>query len=196
VGRGRHLQNLTDADAIACSEGEAGEFSLVFERHFAAVHRYLHRRLGPSIADDLASETFAIAFRQRSTYDVRQMDARPWLYGIAANLVRHHRRSERRQLLAFARTRMGIHDPEFDAIEARVDSDALRPLLAQALASLRSTDREVLLLHAWADLTYEQISEALNIPVGTVRSRLSRSRSRIRELLRASGQSLDGKQES
>jgi RNA polymerase sigma factor (sigma-70 family) len=122
-------------------------------------------------------ETFVRAFAGRARFDSRREDALPFLYGIAANLIRRHRRSESRMLRAYARTVVAEIAP--GASEA---SEV--PALAEALRELRSEEREVLLLFAWADLDYEQIAEALAIPVGTVRSRLSRARSRVRERLR------------
>ncbi len=145
------------------------------------------------LADDLAQETFAVAFERRSSFNPSHESARPWLFGIAGNLLRHHGRTERRQLLAYARSGVDpASDPGFEAAEDRVDAGALGPALARALASLRHRDREVLLLHAWADLSYEEIARALGVPVGTVRSRLFRARRRIRKRLGEIGQVVDG----
>lgn len=154
-----------------------------------AIHRFLRPRVGPQLAEDIAAETFSVAFRRRDGYDLQRADARPWLFGIAANLLRHHRREERRRLLAYAKVGTpGAIEPAFDDADARVDAGAAGPALALALAALRPWDREVLLLYAWADLTYQEIADALAIPIGTVRSRLGRARRRVRELLSASGQ--------
>jgi RNA polymerase sigma factor (sigma-70 family) len=183
------LTETTDAEAMTASVLDADRFALIFDRHFASIHRFLHRRVGRDLADELAAETFAEAFRRRRAYDPRLADVRPWLFGIAVNLLRHHTRTERRRLLAYARS--GI-DPVFDAdlesAEARVDAAALGPRLASCLASLRGGDRDVLLLYAWVDLGYEEIAQALGVPIGTVRSRLHRARWRVRELLEAIGQ--------
>jgi RNA polymerase sigma factor (sigma-70 family) len=188
---GTALEALTDAEIIASSGPDPGQFALIFDRHFAAIHRYLHRRVGRELAEDLAAETFAVALRRRAGYDPHRADARPWLFGIAANLLRHHRRTERRQLVAYARTGADrVSEGGFEAADERVDADAAGPALAGALGALKPWDREVLLLHAWADLTYQEIADALSIPVGTVRSRLARARGRVRELLSANGQSL------
>jgi RNA polymerase sigma factor (sigma-70 family) len=106
--------------------------------------------------------------------------ALPWLFGIAANLARRHRRTEVRRLRAYARTgRDPLLDEHGDA-PARLDAAAAGPRLAAALAELRAHDREALLLFAWAELSYEEISLALRIPVGTVRSRLHRARQALR----------------
>jgi RNA polymerase sigma factor (sigma-70 family) len=168
---------MTDAEAIARSRSDPEAFMVVFERHFAEIGRYLARRLPVDVAAELASETFARAFAARDRYDISRSDARPFLYGIATNLVRRHWRSERRMLRAYAQLRR-----EAVALEAQSESNTE---LAAALASLTPDEREVLLLYVWADLDYEQIGQALNVPVGTVRSRLNRARGRLRERLQA-----------
>lgn len=163
-------------------------FAALFDSHFAEIHRYLSRRVGPDGANELASEVFLIAFERRDRLDRAGDRARPWLFGIASNLLLHHWRSERRQLLAYART--GVDPIILDgmqAVDARVDAQGAGPAIAAALAHLASKDREVLLLLAWADLSYEEIARALDIPIGTVRSRLSRARRQVRERLGASG---------
>ena len=162
-------------------------FEAAFEAEFASLHRYLARRLGSSIADEIAAETFAVAFRSWARLDPER-PVRPWLYGIAANLVRHHWRKERRMLRAYART--GV-DPvlagDDEAVE-RADADTRRQELAAALGKLRRDERELLLLHAWAELTDAEIADALRLPVGTVKSRLSRTRAKLRNHLDEVGQ--------
>ena len=185
---GAALQTLTDAQIISMSNADPDRFGEIFDRHFPTIHRYLHRRVGRELASDLASETFSVAFKSRSRFDPSRDDAAPWLYGIAANLLRDHHRSERRRLLAYAKTGVDpILDGCFDAVDARLDADAEGPAVARALARLTPGDRETLLLYAWADLTYREIAEALAIPTGTVRSRLSRARRQAHEILAASG---------
>jgi RNA polymerase sigma factor (sigma-70 family) len=178
------LTTLTDAQAIAASVADETRFALIFDRHFMAIHRYLYRRVGREIADDLAAETFAEAFDHRRGYDPDREDARPWLFGIASNLLRHHRRAERRRLLAYVRTGVDpVVEIDVDAVHRRVDAESAGPRIALALARLDARDREALLLFAWAELTYPQIAEALGIPVGTVRSRIHRARRNARALL-------------
>jgi RNA polymerase sigma factor (sigma-70 family) len=177
-------RETTDAEAIAASLSEPTRFGEVFERHFEAVYGYFVRRVGARLAEELAAEAFTQAFRVRGSFDMERDDARPWLFGIAANLLRRHYRDERRRLMAYAKTGL---DPvvldETDEVDSRTDADAISRQLALALASLRSSEREVLLLYAWAELSYQEIAEALGTPVGTVRSRLSRARRRLRGLL-------------
>ena len=88
---------LDDAAVIEASRAEPDRFASLFDRHAPYIHRYLARRVGRQAADDLVAETFLVAFRKRAGYDRRYRDARPWLYGIATNLVAQHRREEARQ---------------------------------------------------------------------------------------------------
>ncbi|MGI5269613.1 RNA polymerase sigma factor [Nonomuraea sp. CA-218870] len=174
----------TDAEVIEQSWRDPAAFSTLFDRHAPALHRYVTRRLGDSLADDLVAETFLAAFRRRDRYDVRHADARPWLYGMAANLIGKHRRTEIRSYQALART--GVDDvveSYADRVDARVSASATQRDLARALAELSPDERDVLLMTAWADLGYEEVAQALGIPVGTVRSRLHRARKKTRAAL-------------
>jgi RNA polymerase sigma factor (sigma-70 family) len=191
AGQDRSVETGSDAQIIVASRVEPLAFAAVFDRHYDAVHRYLARRVGSDLADDLAAETFTTAFDVRRRYDTAHPDARPWLFGIATNLLRHHRRGEARRLRAYARLdRPADPDGGFGGVEARLDARRARPAIVDALAHLSVGERDVLLLFAWADLRYEEIAVALRIPVGTVRSRLHRARHRVRELLGESGQYL------
>ncbi len=162
-------------------------FEAAFEAEFAPLHRYLARRLGQSVADELAAETFAVAFRNWDRLDPAR-PVRPWLYGIAANLVRHHWRKERRMLRAYARTGVDPVFAEDDEAVERTDADTRVRELAAALAELRRDEREILLLNAWAELTDSEIADALGLPLGTVKSRLHRTRERLRNQLEEVGQ--------
>ena len=166
-----------DARAVRRSLTDPAAFAEVFDRHFVTVHRYLHRRAGRDVADELAGETFRIAFEQRDRWSRSTYDARPWLLGIATNLVRRRFRTEQRRLRAIART--GIdHWATLDesAVAERADARSARKRLARGLAALPPEDRDVLVLVAFAELTYDEVAEALGIPSGTVASRLNRAR--------------------
>jgi RNA polymerase sigma-70 factor (ECF subfamily) len=167
---------VTDAELIEDSFLNTTAFAALFDRHYRAIHRFLHGRIGPLAADDLASETFMIAFRRRKSYDLARADGRPWLFGIAVNLLRQHRRSEERQLRAYARA--ADDGEQSDSLKESLD-----PTVAAALLDLNQDDRNLILLYAWAELSYEELAEALDLPLGTVRSRLSRTRSRLRAAL-------------
>ncbi|MQY12358.1 hypothetical protein SRB5_24910 [Streptomyces sp. RB5] len=175
-----------DDDAVTVRESlERPEvFARLYDRYAAGVHRYAARRLGDGPADDITAETFLIAFRSRGRYDHTRAGARPWLFGIAGNLIGKHRRAEVRALRALARTGVDpVAESWADAADERVTAQAARQALAGALAGLAARDRHVLLLVAWADLSYQEVAEALGVPVGTVRSRLHRARRRVRAAL-------------
>lgn len=174
----------SDADLVQWSLTTPDHFAVLFDRHATAVHRYLGRRVG-DLADDLLSETFLIAFRRRDSYTAVHVDVRPWLFGIATNLVHHHHRAEQRRYRALARA-TGTPDTAGDAsaeADDRVAAQSLRAPLAGALAALKAPDRDVLLLFAWGQLSYEEIAAVLDVPVGTVRSRLNRARRQTRAAL-------------
>jgi RNA polymerase sigma factor (sigma-70 family) len=174
-----------DAALIERSLIEPELFSEVFDRYYAEIHGYVSRRLGSSLADDVASETFLIAFDRRRRYDKAHPSARPWLYGIASNLVSRHHRAELRRYRALARAGVTTYavDGPTDGLVARLDAEALRGRLAAALLEVADGDREVLLLVAWAQLSCEEAARAVGIPAGTARSRLHRARRKTRAAL-------------
>ncbi|WP_329405943.1 RNA polymerase sigma factor [Streptomyces sp. NBC_00704] len=173
-----------DARVIADSLDRPELFGELYQRHAAVIHRYAARRLGEEAAEDITADTFLSAFRTRRRYDLARRDARPWLYGIAANLIGKQRRAEVRALRALARTGLDpVAASWTDRSDSRVTAHAAHGLLAGALAGLSRGDRDVLLLVAWADLGYQEVAEALSIPVGTVRSRLNRARRKVRHTL-------------
>lgn len=173
-----------DSTAISRSRHEPERFGVIFDRHFAEIHRYVARRLGPDAADDVAAETFLTAFRQRDRYDPARGDARAWLYGIATNLTGRHRRDELRRYRALGRIGPGrAADSHEDRVAARVSAEGVQGRLAGALAGLSPGDRDVLLLVALAGLSYHEVAAALGIAYGTVCSRLNRARRQVRQAL-------------
>ena len=172
----------TDAAVIEQSWAEPERFEAIFRRYFGRIHQYLAARVGGKIADDLAADVFTIAFAQRQRYDLARDCARPWLYGIATNLVGTYRRQEQRRYRALARAHAQVAAPsDEDLVAERVSAAAAGPALATALARLSSGDRDVLLLVAIAGLDNQEVAQSLGIPYGTVCSRLSRARTRLRE---------------
>ncbi|WP_223257026.1 RNA polymerase sigma factor [Arthrobacter globiformis] len=171
----------TDSDIIRRSRDSPAVFGQLYDRHASAIYRYAARRAGDFAADDVTSETFLIAWEQLGNYDVSRDDARPWLFGIATNLLRQHHRAEATVLKAAAKSaaREALAD-DSDRIAAEVDAKVATGRMAHALKSMAAIDRETLLLYAWADLTYDGIALAMNVPVGTVRSRLNRARQTLR----------------
>ena len=174
----------TDAAVIRESQLQPARFGVVFDRHATVLFRYLVRRVGVDDADALLGEVFRIAFEKRATYDCDRPDARPWLYGIATNLLARHRRSEARRMHATARL-LSAQPPADDPAEriaAALDAHELWPKVADAVGRLPEGERDALLLYVWEELSYEEIASALAVPIGTVRSRLNRARLSLREL--------------
>ncbi|MEV1116571.1 sigma-70 family RNA polymerase sigma factor [Actinosynnema sp. NPDC049800] len=166
-------------------------FGRLFDDHAGSLHAYLARRVGDQTADDLVSETFLVALQQRHTYDPERAGVRPWLYGIASNLLRRHVRQEVRGWRARARVagseRAQAESPEVRTTE-RVTAQQRIRRLAGALAALEPGDRDVLLLTSWGHLSSTEVAQALGIPVGTVYSRLHR----VRRWLRSHGSGATG----
>ena len=159
-------------------------FEHCFEELFPLVHRYLARRVGTALADDLAAETFATAYRRRTDYDPARGALRAWLYGIATNLLRNHWRAEQQLLELDARLAADVElrqDPGMS--DDRLSASLAAPRIAAALAELVPDQRQVLLLHAWVDISPAEIGNALGIAPGTARSRLARARATLRERL-------------
>jgi RNA polymerase sigma-70 factor (ECF subfamily) len=175
---------VPDSDIIVRSRTEPEVFAEIFDRHAVVLHQYVTRRLGVDTADDVVAETFLAAFRRRDKFDPAYRDARPWLFGIATNMMRRFRHTEIRQYQMLARTGVDpvLESPADEAL-SRVAAGAAQQALAAALAGLASGDRDTLLLIAWARLSYDEVATALGIPVGTVRSRLHRARRQVREAL-------------
>jgi len=168
----------TDEQVVDWSEaGEPAAFVDLVWRHAPAVHAYLARRTGRQDADDLLGEVWLRAFKGRASYDRRYPDARPWLYGIARNVLRAHWRYASRPM---------VHTVEPDSsdawsdVDVRLDAAAQGETLRQVLAALSEDEREVLLLVVWEELTPAEVSVVLGIPQGTARSRLHRAVSAFR----------------
>ena len=179
----------SDAEVMVASIAEPAVFGEIFDRHAAPLLRFLARRVGPEPAQDLLGDVFRVGFERRASFDPSRSNARPWLYGIASNLLLKHRRAEARRLQATARLvrRTEVAAASEDGVIDELDAGVLLPRVAEAIASLPDGERDALLLFAWEDLSYEDIATALGVPVGTVRSRLNRARKRLRELTSTRG---------
>ncbi|MEV5966491.1 RNA polymerase sigma factor [Kribbella sp. NPDC051952] len=162
-------------------------FARLFDQYAVTIHRYVARRLGRTEADDLLGQTFLIAFERRHRYAGTSESALPWLYGIATNLIHRRRRDEVRQYRAYSRAEpagLDRHDDSLSTgVAARIDAESASRALTGVLAGLRQAERDVLLLYAWEDLSYAEIAAALDLPIGTVRSRLHRARRALRSAL-------------
>jgi RNA polymerase sigma factor (sigma-70 family) len=173
------VEQETDGTLIERSaRGRPDAFVEVVRRHEVAVHGFLARRASAQVAADLLGEVWVRAFAGRAGYDPAYPDARPWLFGIARNVLRSHWRSRRDAPAAADRA----EDP-WDAVIDRLDSAGRAPALMAAITALPPAERDVLLLVAWEQLTPAQAALALGIPAGTARSRLHRARAALRLVL-------------
>ncbi|GAA5230188.1 RNA polymerase sigma factor [Arthrobacter cryoconiti] len=167
----------TDADIIRRSSESPQAFTELYDKYARMIHRYAARRAGESAAEDVMAETFLVAFERRDSFDQTWNDARPWLFGIATNLLRKHHRAEAKILKVLAKSSgRDSYADSTDRIAEQLDAAAATSVLAGALRGLSAADRECILLYAWAELSYEGIALATKVPVGTVRSRLNRAR--------------------
>jgi len=183
----------TDAAVISQSVVDPQRFSLIVERHATSVFRYLASRVDRSTSEDLLADVFEAAFGARTRYDAHYESALPWLLGIATNEIRHHRRSEVRRASMVRRVtqlqgRRTEPSQAIDDVATGAERHDEMQCVQRALAALDDRHREVLVLSAGLGLSYEDIGQTLGIRIGTVRSRLSRARRRLRELLEADGQ--------
>lgn len=195
VGFG-HEQEMEHSDASLWARSRAGDteaFALLFHRHAKAIYNYCFRRLGHwTTAEDMLSVVFLEAWRRRKK-ELPEDKVLPWLYGIATNVIRNQRRSERR--FAAALRRMPEPPPEAsftDGADERLDDDKRMGRALDLLAQLPRNERDIFALCAWMELSYEDAALALGVPVGTVRSRLARARQRLRELDSATGHECTG----
>lgn len=171
---------MRDGPLIAQSlRGTPEAFVEIVRRHEVAIHGYLTRRAGLRAADDLLGEVWVRAFGARHRYDTSHEDARPWLYGIARNVLRAHWRTGQNIDLALPEE---VLDP-WDEITDRLDSAMRARALVSALRELPAPERDVLLLVAWEQLTPAEAAITLSIPPGTARSRLHRARATLRQML-------------
>jgi RNA polymerase sigma-70 factor (ECF subfamily) len=175
----RAMSAAADSELIAASVREPERFRPVFDRHFDTVRRYAVLRVGIDAAEDVTAETFAVALRRRRAYRPLTATALPWLLGIATRVAQQQKRGDRRLGRALERVGPEAAFDDEDTRFDRLDAQALSPRLRGALASLRVADRDIVLLVVVAGLSYEEAASALGIPVGTVRSRLSRARTRL-----------------
>lgn len=175
----------SDAELIGRSlAGDEQAFMEVIYRHEVAVGAYLARRAGREAAEDLLGEVWVAAFESRRTYDQSFPEARPWLYGVALNRLRHYWRSRPAEDLVPDMTSLANGWDPWPAVDARVDTQAV---LLTALAKLRPEEREVLTLVAWEDLTVADAARVLGLPAGTARRLLHQARRALRNAPEVAG---------
>jgi RNA polymerase sigma-70 factor (ECF subfamily) len=185
----------TDRELWAAAvDGDAGAFGALFERHSRAVYNFAFRSTANwATAEDAASDVFLTAWRRRGdvVFTTESGSVLPWLLGVAANQLRNQRRSGRRASAALGRLNAREVQPDHsDETVGRTADEAQMADVQAVVEQLPQHERDVLALCAWAGLDYEEAAIALAVPVGTVRSRLSRARTHLRELVEADGHEL------
>jgi RNA polymerase sigma-70 factor (ECF subfamily) len=174
----------TDARSAAA---DPADLAGMFDRYARDLLRYCIRRVGDQIAEDVVAETFLVAYEQRERFDPARGSVLAWLYGIATNLMRRHRRVEVRALKVLAAAEVTA---DFTGRSTeRLDAQRVAGRLAAAIAALPRRQRDVLLLYAVAELDYVEIASALGIPLGSVQSALHRARTKVRAALATEGDS-------
>lgn len=189
------MEAETDADLILASMERPSVFGEIFRRYYPQVLRYASRRAGPDLREEIAAQTFFIAFDRRGTFDPSYVSALPWLLGIETNVVRQHFRTKATHDAALGRM-PAISERQEDPSTETIEALALREQLFTALEHVAPHEKEMVFLLALADLSYAQIAQAMGVPIGTVRSTLHRVRSVLRErlgdLMQIPGQDDDG----
>jgi RNA polymerase sigma-70 factor, ECF subfamily len=176
----------TDGQIIFRSLDDAALFEQIFDRHYDIVRVYAQRRIGMDDGEEIAASTFEHAFAQRARFDRRTfISARPWLMGIANNLVRRHLRHEDVRLRYWP-TAIAVSVDEAEPSLDAIDAERQGPLIRAALSELSDQDRETFLLVVLGELSYGEVAEIVDVPLGTVRSRVNRARRKLRELLAGS----------
>ena len=181
-----HEQAMEVGDSVLWARARTGDseaFGMLFERHAQTIYNFCFRRVGNwDVAEDLVSIVFLEAWR-RLDKPLPSGKELPWLFGIATNVVRNRRRSDRRHAAVLKRVPQPSPDPSFaDDSDRRLDDEEVMGRALRLVARLPRREQEVFALCAWSELSYDDAAIALRIPIGTVRSRLSRARARLQEL--------------
>lgn len=148
-------------------------FAELYDRHGGRVLRYVARRVGVVDAEDIAAEVFVRAYGRRASCRGEHGSALPWLLGVANHVIADHRRVESRRLSVLERL------AETAPASVEHEHAALAPELVRALRRVPAADRDALLLVVWGELSYEEAATAMDVPIGTVRSRIARARKRL-----------------
>lgn len=164
--------------------GDSSAFGTLFDRHANSIYSYCFRRTADwALAEDLTSIVFLETWRRRNDVQLKDGALLPWLYGVATNVIRNHRRSIRRYHAALRRVPRSEPEPDFagDLTDRHAgDATQMRDILA-AVGRLPAREQDVLALCVWQELTGAEAAAALGVPESTIRSRLFRARKRLRQ---------------
>lgn len=178
-----------DELVAALGRGDPAALAVLFDRHGDRIYNHCFRCTGSwAEAEDATATVFLEVWRHRQRVRIHDGSALPWLYGVATNVCRNLTRSRRRHSRALAALPRPTAEPDHaERVTERVSSEGRMREVLVAIESLPQREREVLALIAWSGLTYEQAAAALDVPVGTVRSRLSRARARLTDQIEIPG---------
>lgn len=176
---------IHDGVTMAASVHDRSRFVVIHDQYAEDIYAYCARRVGHQVAEDLVADVFLTAFKNRAQFNPEEKNARPWLYGIAANLLLKHHRAQTRQLTAYRKASQlaaTSTEEDIEQVERHLDAARSVALITEFLTALPTDDKEALLLYAWAGLSYPEIARALDIPLGTVRSRIHRARKTLKNM--------------
>lgn len=179
---------MTEGDELALVAGLRADdpeaLATLFDRYADRIYNHCFRAMGDwAEAEDATATVFLEVWRHRSRVQAHDGSALPWLYGVATNVCRNLTRSGRRRRRGLAALPPPPVEPDLaERVVDRLSSTARMQRVLVAIRELPVREQEVLGLVAWSGLSYEQAAAALDVPVGTVRSRLSRARARLSAL--------------
>lgn len=171
--------DVTDWPLVA--DGDPDAFARIFDRHADLVFKFARRRVGDvAVAEDITAQVFLETWRRRREVTLLDGSLRAWLLGIARNLQRRHWRATERKIRAIERLPPVDGAPDTgDAVAHRLDAINELAQVQRKVDGLSDDHREVLLLAVWEGLSYDEIALVLDVPIGTVRSRLARARQNL-----------------
>ena len=186
VADGGLWRRVNEHDGIAFGE--------LFERHSTAVYNHCFRRTASwSRAEDLTSVVFLEAWRQRSSVRLHGDSILPWLLAVANNVLRNSNRSQRRYRRLIQAVPVSATQPDFgEQVSSRLDDERAMATVLSEIRRLTVRQQEVIALCDWSALSTEEAAIAMDVPVGTVKSRLSRTHQRLRARLIGASQESQG----
>jgi RNA polymerase sigma factor (sigma-70 family) len=177
------MEETDDTLWARCQSGSADAMAELYRRHVRAIYSFAFHATGDwSRAEDVSSIVFTQAWRHR-TRSIDPGMVRAWLHGVAANVLRNEQRSSRRWLALAHRAQAAQPAGDFmdeEALAARLDDQGRARALLAVIRDFPEGERMAIAMVWWGGLTYEEAAAALEVPVGTVRSRLARARERLR----------------
>ncbi len=186
----KELNNLTDEDLIfAFQEGEMLAFEEIVKRYKDSLMNFVFRFLGDmSESEDIVQETFLRVFRNKRAYK-KIAKFSTWIYTIAGNLAKTELRKRKKRNL-YSVSDIGYDDKDFEisdetlSPESETNTSMSEEIIQQEIQQLSPKFREVIVLRDIQELSYEEISKIIKVPLGTVKSRVNRARLRLQDKLK------------